>query len=195
LVPAVVLAIIGLTRKGRPKKLALAGLIVAVVGWLVAIIVTVVTVAVGLGTGLSAAPIPDGSVSGLVGGIGQPVTNTDGVSFTLDGVQCGLASTGDDFFAETPKGEWCRVDYTVTNGGTGALSMLSGDIKGYVGGTAFEADDATGKFGDDYFTTDLNPGLSAPCVVFIDVPAGTSLDSVGFAPALSFSEQVLANVG
>lgn len=195
-IPAIVLAIIGLTRRGRPRKLALAGLLVAVVGWLVAIIVTVVTVVAGLGTAGVIDPLPeatfgtDGNGTGAAG-LGDPVTNSAGVSFTLDRVECGLTTTGDEFFSETPTGEWCRIDYTVANGGTEAVSMLSGDVKGYVGDVAFEADDATGRFGADYFTTDLNPGLSAPCVVFIDVPAGTQLDSVGFAPVLSFEEPVL----
>jgi hypothetical protein len=195
-IPAIVLAIIGLTRRGRPKKLALTGLLVAVVGWLVAIIVTVVTVVTGLGTAGVLDPIPeatfgtDGNGTGAAG-LGDTVTNSAGVAFTLDRVECGLTTTGDDFFSEAPTGEWCRLDYTVANGGTEALSMLSGDVKAYVGGTAFEADDATGRFGEDYFTTDLNPGLSAPCVVFIDVPQGTQLDSVAFAPVLSFEEPVL----
>jgi hypothetical protein len=37
----------------------------------------------------------------------------------------------------------------------------------------------------------VNPGLSVPCVVVVDVPAGTILDSVAFAPVLSFAEPVL----
>jgi hypothetical protein len=177
---------------------ALIGLIVAVVGWVVAIVVTVVTVLVGVGTGLDSGlgdvPIPESTVSGDLVPLGQAVTNSDGVSFTLDSVECGLSTTGADFFDETPVGEWCQIDYTVQNGGTEAVSLLSGDIKAYAGDAAYEADDATGRFGQDYFTTDVNPGLSADSVVFVDVPVGTSLDAVAFAPVLSFSEPVLSSV-
>jgi hypothetical protein len=194
-VPAIVLAIVGLVRRGRPRRLALIGLLVSVVGWIVAIVVTVVTVLAGVGTGIDGLPIPEATVSssGAVP-LGQAVTNSAGVQFTLDGVQCGLTSTGSDFFDETPAGEFCRIDYTVKNGGTEALSLLAGDVKGFVGATTYEADAATGRFGEDYFTTDLNPGLSAACIVFVDVPVGSALDSVAFAPALSFSEPVLSSV-
>ncbi|MEO8261437.1 MAG: DUF4352 domain-containing protein [Pseudolysinimonas sp.] len=194
-VPAIVLAIIGLTRKGRPKRLALAGLIVAIVGWLVAIIVTVVTVVVGVGAGIDSLdeiPVPDSTATGDTVALGQPVTNSDGFTFTLDGVECGLTSTGPDFFDEAPVGEWCRVDYTVANDGTESVSLLAGDIQLISGDLAYDADDATGQFGADYFTTDVNPGLSVPCVVFVDVPAGTTADSVVFEPALYFAAPVVS---
>jgi hypothetical protein len=194
--PAIVLAIIGLTRKGRPKRLALAGLIVAIVGWLVAIIVTVVTVIVGVGAvgdSLDEIPVPE-AVSGDSVALGQPVTNTDGFTFTLDAVECGLSSTGADFFDDAPVGEWCRVDYTVQNDGTEAVSLLAGDVKLVSGDYAYDADDATGRFGADYFTTDVNPALSVPCVVFVDVPAGTTADSVVFEPALYFAAPVISSV-
>jgi hypothetical protein len=195
-VPAIVCAIIGLTRRGRPKKMALAGLLVAVAGWIVAIVVTVVTVVLGVGAAVDEFPvIPDTPLSGDSTSLGQPITNSDGTTFTLNGVQCGLTTTGDDFFAETPTGEWCRVDFSVANDGSEAVSLLAGDITGYAAEIAYEADDATGKFGEDYFTTDLNPGLSIQAVVFIDVPAGTALDTVAFAPVLSFSTPVLSTVG
>src|SRR4051812_33111751 len=62
-VPAIVVAIIGLVRRGRPKRLALIGLLVAIVGWIVAIVVTVITVLAGVGTGIDGLPIPEATVS------------------------------------------------------------------------------------------------------------------------------------
>lgn len=191
--PALVLAIIGLTRRGRPKGLALAGLIIGVVAWLVAIVVSVVSFFVGVGDAVSELPVPEATVSaGETAALGQPITNADGVTFRLDAVECGLTTTGPDFFDETPVGEWCRVDYTVQNDGSEAVSLLGSDVRVYSGELIYDADDATGRFGSDYFTTDLNPGLSAACVVFVDVPAGTALDAVAFAPVLSFAEPVLS---
>lgn len=195
--PAVVLAIIGLTRRGRPKGMALGGLITAVVAWLVAIIVSVVAFFVGLGAGvqdgLDDIPFPEATVSpeGVVA-LGQPVTNADGVTFRLDAVECGLPSTGSDFFDETPVGEWCRIDYTVQNDGSESVSLLGGDVRVFSGELIYDADDATGRFGEDYFTTDVNPGLSVACVVFVDVPVGTALDRVAFQPVLSFTEPVVS---
>lgn len=195
--PAIVLAIIGLTRRGRPKGMALAGLIVAVAGWIVAIIVTVVSVFTGIGAAVDDFdPVPEATASAEdVVALGQPVTNGDGVTFTLDAVECGLTSSGSEFFDETPAGEFCRLDFTVANGGTESVSLLAGDITAYAGDVAFQADDATGRFGEDYFTTDVNPGLSVPCVVFVDVPAGTALDTVAFAPVLSFTDPVASSAG
>lgn len=191
-VPAIVVAIIGLTRRGRPKRLALAGLLVAIVGWIVAVIVTVVSVVVGIGSaadGLDQIPDTPLSVDGTVA-LGQSVTNGDGVTFTLDAVECGLTSTGADFFDETPTGEFCRLDYTVANDGTESVSLLAADVTAESGAISYEADDATGRFGEDYFTTDVNPGLAVPCIVFVDVPVGTAVDTIVFAPVLSFSEPV-----
>jgi hypothetical protein len=193
--PAIVLAIIALTRKGRPKGMAIGGLITAVVAWLVAIVVSVVAFFVGVGTGIGDGideiPFPEATVSpdGAVA-LGQPVTNSDGVTFRLDAVGCGLTTTGSDFFDETPVGEWCRIDYTVQNDGSESVSLLGSDVRVHDGESIYDADDATGRFGEDYFTTDLNPGLSVSCVVFVDVPVGTSLDTVAFQPVLSFSEPV-----
>lgn len=194
---AIVLAIIGLTRRGRPKRFALTGLVVAVVAWLVAVIVTVVMVVAGVGAGIQDGidglddPIPDATASDPVS-LGEQVSTADGIGFTVSAVQCGLASTGGDFFDEKPQGEWCRIDYTVSNGTATSVSLLSGDVTAYAAGSAYKADDATGRFGDDYFITDLNPGLSADCVVFVDVPAGTVLDTVGFASLVALSEPVFS---
>jgi hypothetical protein len=193
--PAIVLAIVALTRKGRPKGAAIGGLITAVVAWLVAIIVSVVAFFLGVGTGIGDSideiPLPEATVSadGAVA-LGQPVTNSDGVTFRLDAVGCGLSTTGSDFFDETPVGEWCRIDYTVRNDGSESVSLLGSDVRVYSGEFIYDADDATGRFGEDYFTTDVNPGLTVSCVVFVDVPAGTALDTVAFQPLLSFSEPV-----
>lgn len=191
--PALVLAIIGLTRRGRPKGLALAGLIIGVVAWLVAIVVSVVTFFVGVGDAVSELPQPEATVSaGETAVLGQAVTNSEGVTFRLDAVQCGLSTTGSDFFDEVPVGEWCRVDYTVQNDGTESVSLLGSDVRAYSGDLIYDADDATGRFGEDYFTTDVNPGLSAACIVFVDVPVGTALDAVAFQPVLSFADPVVS---
>ena len=118
--------------------------------------------------------------------------DADGVTFRLNAVECGLASTGADFFDETPVGEWCRIDYTVQNDGSESVSLLGGDVRVFSGESIYHADDATGRFDEDYFTTDVNPGLSVPCIVFVDVPVGTALDRVAFQPVLSFAEPVVS---
>jgi hypothetical protein len=150
-----------------------------------------VGVGTGIGDSVDEIPLPEATVSadGAMA-LGQPVTNSDGVTFRLDAVGCGLGTTGSDFFDETPVGEWCRIDYTVRNDGSESVSLLGSDVRVYAGEFIYDADDATGRFGEDYFTTDVNPGLSVSCVVFVDVPAGTSLDTVAFQPVLSFSEPV-----
>jgi len=186
---AIILAIIGLTRRGLDKKVALAGLLLAFAGWLVAIAVSVVGFFVGIGEEIQDPDVLPQPEAPVTGELGAPVTNAQGITFTLNSVECGLGSTGDELFDETPAGEYCRVDFRVDNGGSEKVTLYSPDITASAGGSTFEADDDTGRYGDDYVTTDLNPGLGVDAYVFIDVPVGTVLESVRFDPVISTTLQ------
>jgi len=204
LVPAIVLGIVGLARKGRPKALALTGLIVGVVGLIVAIIVAAVTffAAVGdavsksldapstassadAGTGSSAAPAAKEAK------IGDTVTNSDGVAFTVNSIQCGIAHAGNSITGADAKGQFCEVKFNVKNGGSKEITVISSDLTGYIGASEYDVDTSTiSTFGGDYFSTSINPGLAADCDVFIDIPAGQALDYIKFKPAFSFADGV-----
>lgn len=202
LVPAIILGIVGLARRGRPKALALAGLIVGVVGLIVAIIVAAVTFFAAVGDAVSKSLDAPTSASSADAGssasaaakeakIGDTVTNSDGVAFTVNSIQCGIAHAGDQYTGEDAKGQFCEVKFTVQNGGSKEITLIPSDLTGYIGSNEYDVDGSTvSTFGGDYLSTSVNPGLSAACDVFIDIPAGQALDYVKFKPAFSFADGV-----
>jgi hypothetical protein len=111
-------------------------------------------------------------------GVGQPVTSRAGVSFTVAGAQCGLGAQADVFNDVSPKGQFCKIDFVVVNGSNQPQDVSNYDVFGYIGNSRYQAETSLGKFGDDYFSTTVNPGLSVNCSVFFDVPSGASLDRV-----------------
>jgi len=123
--------------------------------------------------------------------IGDTVTNTDGVAFTVNSIQCGIAHAGDQYLGEDAKGQFCEVKYTIKNGGSKEITLISSDLTGYIGSNEYDVDTSTiSTFGGDPFSTSVNPGLSADCDVFIDIPKGQALDYIKFKPAFSFADGV-----
>jgi hypothetical protein len=202
----IVMAIIGLTRKGRGKATSIAALILSVVGWIVAIVVTVVFAATSVVNAENSTTVTRGSGSsnhakpGNVAGIGDTVTNSDGVTFTVNSVKCGLNSARDDFYGtDKPTGQFCQVKFTVKNGSTSSLTLDSTSLTGYIGKSAYDSDEDTDKLGSlkDVLSS-LNPGLSTACTFYVDVPKGQKLTSVKLGPGLSFGTgigQVTVRVG
>jgi hypothetical protein len=203
-IAAIVLAIIGLTRKGKKKGLAIAGLIVAVVAWIVAIIVTVATVFVGVGTALedvdsapssaSSADSGDADESAPEAAIGDTVTNDDGVAFTVTAVACGIDKAGEEFLEEEAKGQYCQIDYTIDNGGTEEISVNTSDITGYIGDAEYDVESGISTIDGEYFLNSVNPGLSVTGVSYIDIPADAALEYLSFEPLFSFSGAVTVKV-
>ncbi|PPF70469.1 hypothetical protein C5E16_02475 [Clavibacter michiganensis] len=216
-IPAIVLAIIGLTRKGQTKGTSISALIVAVIGWIVAIIVASVTFLSAVGTAIedtdtapsaaseaeagaeAEAPAEEAPVEEAVeeegvqeAAIGDTVTTGDGIAFTVNGISCGLAEAGDnEYFKETAKGQFCKVDYRIDNGGSDAINLSAYDIKGYIGESAYDANSSASTFGGDTFSTDVNPGLGTDNTVYIDIPADVALEYIEFRPAFSFDDAVV----
>jgi hypothetical protein len=214
-IPAIVLAIIGLTRKGETKGTAISALIVAVVGWIVAFIVASVAILGAVGTAIeesdtapsAASEASEGAEAPAEGApveeaaeeegvqeaaIGDTVTTGDGIAFTVTGISCGLAEAGDnEFLTETAKGQFCKVDFRIDNGGSDAINLFADDVKGYIGESAYDANNTVSTFGGDLFSTDVNPGLGTDNTVYIDIPAGAALDYIEFRPTFSFDNAVV----
>ncbi|QOD43702.1 DUF4352 domain-containing protein [Clavibacter zhangzhiyongii] len=210
-IPAIVLAIIGLTRKGQAKGTSISALILAVVGWIVAIIVASVTILGAVGTAIEesdtapsaaseaseaaeapAAEAPAEEEGVQEAAIGDTVTTGDGIAFTVRGIECGLAEAGDnEYLKETAKGQFCKVDYRIDNGGSDSINLLSNDVKGYIGESAYDTNGSVSTFGGDLFSTDVNPGLGTDNTVYIDIPAGAALDYIEFRPTFSFDNAVV----
>lgn len=200
---AIVLAIIALVRRSRLRGLAIAGIVVAPIAWLIAIIVAVASIASGIGTAIdqvddapSSASQPDDSGDGGAGvheaAVGDTVTNDDGVSFTVTKITCGLAKAGDnEFLEEKANGQFCEVKFTVDNGSSDSITVTASDVTGSIGDAKYESNTTASKFGDDYFSTDINPGLSSNCVVYIDIPKDKQLDFITYSPLFSFGGDIV----
>lgn len=109
-------------------------------------------------------------------GIGEESTTPAGVSLRVDEMECGLDSAGAG--TPPPSGEYCSVTFTVTNDGTEAIDVLTTDLHGHVGDTTYEAVTEFGRLGDDMSTATVLPGSAIDGVLFFDVPAGSSLDTL-----------------
>lgn len=199
LIPAIVIGIVALVKKAQPRWAALVAVIVAPIAWLISIIVFLVAAAAGITGAINDArddrPVPSSESSDVteeedaepaLPGIGDTVTSRDGVSFTVTSQTCGLTSIGESFLAETAKGEFCEIRFTVVNGTDDSLSLSSYDVKGKIGKAEYDTSSSNNRFGDDYFGTDVNPGLTADSVVYFDVPAGSTLESITYSGLLSF---------
>jgi hypothetical protein len=210
-VTAIVLAIVALVKRRQPRGLAIAAIIVAPIAWLIAIIVAVAGFASSVGDAIEDAPSvsqPDATGDEDAGeadtgegagpkeaAIGDTVTNGDNVSFTVSAVTCGLATAGDnEYLQEAASGQFCEVRFTLANGSDESISVYSGDVTGTIGDATYEANDTASRFGDDYYSTDINPGLSADCIVYIDIPTDKKLEFVTYSPFFSFGGDVVIKV-
>ncbi|GAA3591141.1 DUF5067 domain-containing protein [Klugiella xanthotipulae] len=184
LVPGLVLAIIALVQKNKKKGLAIAALITSVLGIIMSIIIAIVSIVI-LGAGVSSAIEDAGGSSlsqqesGKEFSLGDTATMSDGVAFTVTDTECGITSATDMFDMEQPaQGEFCTVEFTVKNGSNDSVSLATSVIAGMVGSTEYYPDGLISTFGTDSMLTTLNPGLSVDSVMYFDVPAGSTLDSV-----------------
>lgn len=200
-VAAIVLAIIALVKKAQPRLLAVIALIVAPIAWLIAIVVAVASLASGLGASFESSVAEDPAVEqeqsadedqeeadagNKEAAIGETVTNSDGVAVTFQSISCGLATAGPQYFEETAKGQFCEVKYNVSNGSDEEITLFASDVTGEIGGIEYESDDVISTFGDDMFSTSLNPGLATDAIVYIDIPAGSALEYLVYIPEWSF---------
>jgi hypothetical protein len=201
-VPALILAIRGLMNKWPGKTQSTSAIVIVSIGWLLSLVMGVVSIGMASGNSqpqANAAAVVTGSPSSspttsapaptatatppaptapAVAGLGQAVTSRAGVAFTVTSAQCGLGAQDESFDTVTPKGQFCKIDFVVANGSAQPQDVSSFDVYGYIGNARYQAETTLGKFGDDYFSTTVNPGLSVNCTVFFDVPSGASLDRV-----------------
>jgi len=203
-ITAIVLAIIALVRGSGPKWMSFVGIGLAVLGWIIGIAVVVAGFGHAISTAIdSAAPGAAESSAAAASPtsvpeptVGQTITNSAKVSFTVNSVTCGIASAGPQYFTETAKGQFCEVKYTIANNSTEKISLFASDITGKIGAATYDADDGIiSTFDGTAITTDVNPGLSSDADVFIDIPAGAKLDSLVYKPEFSlFTSPVVVKV-
>lgn len=206
---AIVVAIIALVKRRQPRGLAIAAIIAAPIAWLIAIIVAVASIASGVGQAIeesddaptsasqpdNADPETDAPDAPQEATIGDTITNDDGVSFTVSKIRCGLKTAGDNqFLKEKASGQFCEIKFIVENGSTDSINVSASDVTGSIGDSTYDSNTTASKFGDDYFSTDVNPGLSAKCVVYIDIPKDQKLEFITYDPLFSFGGSVVVAV-
>lgn len=122
-------------------------------------------------------PGPD--ASGELPRIGEESSTTAGVSLTVNALTCGLDSAGEG--TPPPTGDFCSVQFTVTNEADGAIDIFATDLQGHTGDTTFLSVPGIGRLGDDMSTATVLPGAAIDGVLFFDVPTSTSLDRLSIS--------------
>ncbi len=137
LLPAAILSIVSLAKKGTKKGRATAAPIISTVGWIVAVIVALVSIVGGANQAINTPDAPSVSDGGSApeepvvdeeAAIGDTVTNDDGVAFTVASITCGIAVAGPQFLEQTANGQFCEVKFTLLNGSDAAVSIWSGEL-------------------------------------------------------------------
>jgi hypothetical protein len=180
LIPAIGLAIAGLLVRNRRRPVAIAALIVAVIGLLVSLV----------GLRLPSGSVPDQEVIFNNDGVnpfsqlvlpGQEVgvggvttdgsaTNADGVTVTVSGVDCHQPMANVTGLNIT--GEVCAITLTVNNNGTETITVDSSNVTVDANGSLIVAD-ANLAEGDVLDATVL-PGDTVTSLVYVNAPDGTT---------------------
>lgn len=183
LLPAIGLAIAGLIIPNRRRGVAVAALVVGVIGLLLSFIGFRLPMGSipDQGTVLNnqgvnpfsvfTGPLPGQTVGGGTTGTG---TNSDGLVVAVDSVDCHqpLASvTGLNI-----TGEICAVTLSVTNNGADVVSVDSTNVSLLADGAAITADVALGE--GPVLDVDIDPGDSASGLVYVNAPSGSTIDGL-----------------
>jgi len=208
LIPAIVLAIIGLTRKGKKKGTSLAALIIGIVGWIVAIIVFLVSALFLVGDAITSAvdDVESGSESSetateevpeeaVLPALGETVTTDEGNSFAITAVTCGLGNIGSEYLENIPSGQFCEVRFTLANGSDEPFSVYASDVSATIGTATYDSDEGVqNTFGGDYFGTEINPGLSIEGIMYFDIPVDKAIETITYKPTFSFDQPIVVAV-
>lgn len=111
-------------------------------------------------------------------GIGVPVRDGK-FEFTVEGVQPGVPSVGDEFLGTTAQGAFTLVTLKVTNIGDEPQTFIDSNVKGVDSqGRELASDSGAGIYANSQaegFLNEINPGNSVTAVVVFDLPAGETL--------------------
>lgn len=195
LLGAFVVSLVAVTRKGKGKAASVIALIVSILFWIIsipiglAVIGTAVSDSINEGQSITT---PDEATDEVeesgAAGIGDTITNDDGVEVTLISITPD-ATSPDDFFTSEVRGTLVAVSMTMTNGSDEAVTITGSSVKGFIGEAEYEAARVYGTdSGDWYALEQINPGLTAAFTAYIDVPEGTDLDTVSYTTDMFFGD-------
>lgn len=127
-------------------------------------------------------------------GIGETVSD-EKAAFTVTAFGDPVSTYGESPFEETAQGEFRVADVTIKNLDSTKLSLFSSDVVAKdAAGNEYEP---TTVFTDQEVLSleEVNPGNEVAKKVVFDVPAGTQLVTVEYAPTFSFSDPLVVAVG
>jgi hypothetical protein len=189
---AFVLSIVGVTRRGRGKTTSVIALVGSIVFGVVGPVMFAGRFVSDVGTAITEGTPPDTSQAAT---LGEAVTNSAGVAFTVNKVTCGKKSIKDEFGMKTkPKGEFCVVSVRIDNGSDEMVTLSASDVTGIIGGASYQADSGASDLGGDKIITNVNPGLGIDASLAIDVPKKATLEYVELRPTWSFQDSVVVKV-
>lgn len=119
------------------------------------------------------------------GVIGTTLTTPDGVSATLEKLDCGLdGAVGMDL---VPEGQFCRVSLVLLNESPQQLEMGSGQFVLFGGDAEYPTVPEANKFADQPGGVFLRPNAEADVFVYFDVPIDAVVDRLVYENALTWS--------
>jgi hypothetical protein len=180
------------------RGLALAGLILSIVGFLGMILGIVLLIIVSTSTATAVKSVTDSLESGSMGGevsqsvtLGETGVTANGIGFTVSAVECGIATVGDEYSSVDAAGQFCKVSLNVVNNDTEPFTYLSSYAAAYVGESEYapSSDASIYSAEDVVIIEDLNPGASLDTAVYFDVPADATISRLTFTE--SYGEDVI----
>lgn len=189
---AFVLSIVGVTRRGRGKTTSVIALVGSIIFGVVGPVMFAGRFVSDVGTAIAEGTPTDTTQAAA---LGETVTNSAGVAFTVNKVTCGKKKiTDDDGFTTKAKGEFCVVSVRIDNGSDGMVTLSASDITGIIGGASYQADSGASDLGGDKIITNVNPGLGIDASLAIDVPKKATLEYVELRPTWSLQDSVVVKV-
>lgn len=144
-----------------------------------------------------AAEEPAEEAAGASYGIGDAVA-ADEWEVTVNSVEDGVSSVGDEFLGAEAQGQFVVVDLSVKNTASAPDFFWEDNIKlGDEAGNTYSADSEAGLYADAesiLFAEEINPGNTAKGVLVFDVPAEVSPDKLTFEGEL-FSDPIVISLG
>lgn len=206
LLAALIVGIIALVKRSPPKWASITAIVASVVGWVASVVMTFVFAAGLAGAAVEAVPtdaaelaesMPSSAAEAAEsadneGGalaVGEAGSLSDGTQFSVMSTE--TVASAPDFMGDEQPGNYLKVDFTVTNGGTEAITVSSSDVTALSAGSEFSSDTGSATAdGEAFFAKELNPGTSTSGTLYFSAPEGTAFDTVVFETMLTFGESV-----
>lgn len=113
--------------------------------------------------------------------IGEAVTDGK-FTFTVTGIECGIASVGDEFAGATAQGQYCRVAVTILNSGKEPQTMFADNQKLFdTEGREFSPDTSAMIWDGDNgkaWMEEINPGNTLNGALLFDLPAAATPSTI-----------------